>query len=68
MGWAPEWVMSIPMTRNGQVSNELTVSPRYLHIMNMPVMGVITVNGLSQMLETKSAIDVAVLAGTVTGP
>ena len=68
MGWAPEWVMSIPMTRNGQVSNELTVSPRYLHIMNMPVMGVITVNGLSQMLETKSAIDVAVLAGTVTPP
>jgi len=66
MGWAPEWVMSIPMTRNGQVSNELTVSPRYLHIMNMPVMGVITVSGLSAMLENKAAIDVAVLSGSIT--
>jgi hypothetical protein len=69
MGWAPEWVMSIPMSRNGQISNELTVSPRYLHIMNMPVMGIITVSGLSALIANKTLVDIAVLSQTqvVTG-
>jgi len=46
MFWSPELTISMPVSRNGQVSHELIVTPRFLHKVNMPVLTVLTVTGL----------------------
>lgn len=46
MLYTPELVLNLPISRDGQHSNELTVTPRMAHIVNLPVMGVIDVSGL----------------------
>jgi hypothetical protein len=46
MFWSPELTVSMPVSRNGQVSHELIVTPRFLHKVNMPVLTVLTVTGL----------------------
>ena len=44
--YTPELVLNLPISRDGQHSNELTVTPRFAHIVNLPVLGVIDVFGL----------------------
>jgi hypothetical protein len=46
MLYTPELVLNLPISRDGQHSNELTVTPRFAHIVNLPVLGVIDVSGL----------------------
>ena len=46
MLYTPEMVLNLPISRDGQHSNELTVTPRFAHIVNLPVLGVIDVSGL----------------------
>ena len=46
MLYTPELVLNLPISRDGQHSNELTVTPRFAHIVNLPVLGVINVSGL----------------------
>jgi len=46
MFWSPELTVSMPVSRNGQTSHELIVTPRFLHKVNMPVLTVLTVTGL----------------------
>ena len=46
MLYTPELVLNLPITRDGQVSKELTVTPRFSHIWNLPVMTVLTVTGI----------------------
>ena len=48
MLYTPEMVLNLPISRDGQTSNELTVSLRYGHFQNLPVMGVMTVTGLPE--------------------
>lgn len=48
MLYTPELVLNLPITRDGQVSKELTVTPRYNHIVNLPIMTVLTVTGIPQ--------------------
>jgi hypothetical protein len=36
--YAPELTIVVPMSRNGQISKELAVSPRYLHVVNLPIL------------------------------
>lgn len=56
MGWKPEVTMVLPISRNGQTSKELTVQPSFLHIVNLPVLGLINVTGLQEVVADKVAI------------
>lgn len=51
--WSTELVSTLQVTRSGESNSiETMVQPRTLHINMMPVIAVITVNGLEQVLET----------------
>ncbi len=49
--WYPETVVTANVSRNGQLSRETIVQPRYLFINNLPIMGYIAISGLSEALE-----------------
>ncbi len=53
MAWKPEVTVVLPMIRNGAQSKELTVQPSYLHICNLPILGVINVSGISAVAYNK---------------
>jgi hypothetical protein len=57
MAWKPELTMVLPLHRNGANSKELTVQPSFLHITNLPVLGVINVTGLAELASAKTSID-----------
>lgn len=49
MLWSPELTVVMPVSRDGQVSKELIVAPRFLHNVNLPIMTVLTVSGLPEV-------------------
>lgn len=51
MAWSPEVVISLPISRNGQISREISVSPRFTHIQNLPILGVLTVEKIPEVLN-----------------
>ena len=51
MAWSPEVTMILPMTREGQISLENTVSPRFLHFVNCPILTVLEVSNLPDVLN-----------------
>jgi hypothetical protein len=57
MAWKPELTLVLPLHRNGANSKELTVQPSFLHITNLPVLGVVEVTGLAELTSTKTSID-----------
>lgn len=57
MFWAPEMVTKLPITRNGQVSNEMIVQPRFRHIVNVPVLGMLKVKNLSLAAVNKIQVN-----------
>lgn len=59
MGWKPELTIVLPMTRNGQISKELTVQPAFVHVVNLPVLGVFTVNGIEKVIDAKVNVNTA---------
>ncbi len=67
MGWKPELTLTIPISRNGQVSKELTVQPSFLHIVNLPVLIVINVLNLPDVLN-KVSIDFNSVSGYTSAP
>lgn len=44
--YSPEMTVAMPVSRDGQVSKELIVAPRFLHINTLPVLTVLTVTNL----------------------
>lgn len=46
MLWSPELVVKLPISRNGQISKEMMVSPRFMHIVNLPILTVLNVTNL----------------------
>lgn len=46
MLWSPEVTVVLPISRNGQISKELCVTPRFRHIVNLPIMTALTITGL----------------------
>lgn len=56
MLWYPETVVTANISRNGAISRETVVQPRYLFINNLPILGLINVTGLDAALK-KTAID-----------
>lgn len=63
MLWSPELTLVMPISRDNQVSKELTVQPRFLHINNLPILGYMEVTGLEEV-NAKIAIDIN---GSVNG-
>lgn len=57
MIWSPELVAVLPITRNGRISKELTVMPRFRHIVNVPVLGFINVKNLPNAVMSKTPIN-----------
>jgi hypothetical protein len=57
MAWKPELTLVLPLHRNGANSKELTVQPSFLHITNLPVLGVLEVSGLAELTNSKISID-----------
>ena len=51
MLWSPELTVSMPVSRDGQVSKELIVAPRFLHTVNLPIMTMLTVSGLPAVMN-----------------
>ena len=55
--WSTELALVLPVSRNGQVSKELTVSPRFRHICNMPALGVLHVKNLHTVVKERVPVD-----------
>ena len=58
MLWKPELPVVLNMPRNGGYSKELTVQPSFLHIVNCPVLGMLTVTNYDEVMTTKSNLNV----------
>lgn len=54
--WAPELTLNLPMQRQGGVQKELVVQPRYRHVVNVPVLGWLTVEGLPEVFTQRLPI------------
>ena len=50
MLWSPEVVTTMNISRNGQTSKELTVSPRFQHGVCLPILTTLTVTGLPEVI------------------
>lgn len=57
MLWSPELALVLPISRRGQTSKELTVQPRFRHIVNVPVLGVVSVKNLSQVVAARVPVN-----------
>lgn len=62
MAWKPETTTVMPISRGGQVSKELTVQPAFLHVVNLPVLGWITVNNIPAVVASKVAVNFRTVA------
>lgn len=51
MVWAPELVLTVNISRNGQTSKETVVQPRYLFCTHCPIMGYLEVENLENALK-----------------
>lgn len=51
MLYSPETVVRMPVSRDGQVSMELIVAPRFVHINNLPAMAVLNVTNLPDVVS-----------------
>jgi hypothetical protein len=52
MIWSSEMVIGTALTRNGAVVRELAVSPRFIHIPNLPVLTMLTVEGIEDVFAS----------------
>lgn len=51
MAWTPELTISLPISRNGQISKETAVHPRFLHVVHMPVLTVLEVSNIPDVVN-----------------
>lgn len=56
MLYSPEVTTKMPVSRDGQVSNELIVIPRFTHVPVLPVLTVLDVAGLPDVATTKVSV------------
>lgn len=61
MAVRPEITSVLSLPRNGGYSKELTVCPSYLHISNLPIVGILHVTGLEALANERVAIPVDIL-------
>lgn len=51
MAWSPELTMTVPITRNGAISKETVVQPRFQFVVNLPVMTVLVINNVPDVIN-----------------
>lgn len=51
MLYSPEVPTVMPVSRDGQVSKELIVNPRFVHVNNLPLLSVLTVTNMPQIIN-----------------
>lgn len=49
--WSPELVLTANISRDGQISKETLVSPRYLFVVHSPIMTVLDIEGISDVMD-----------------
>lgn len=49
MLYSPEMTTVMPVSRDGQVSKELIVTPRFIHNVNLPIMTLLTIDNLPEV-------------------
>lgn len=62
MAWKPEITTVLQVTRNGATSKELSVMPAFLHIQTLPVLGWLTVTGISAIAAGKATVNMRTIA------
>lgn len=60
--WSPDLAMVVQISREGRTSKELTVQPRFRHIVNLPVMAVLTVTGIELVVGKRVPLDANILS------
>lgn len=55
--WSPESTVVLPISRNGQISKEMIVAPRFYHMTNLPIMTVLTLTNLPAMTNKIVALN-----------
>ena len=58
--WCPPLVSNTQLTREGSTTQELTVQPRNLHVVNCPITGIIHVRGLDNWMKVRKSIAVEI--------
>ena len=61
MLWKPELTLVVPVSKGGSTVKQLTVMPSFLHTVNCPVLGSLTVTGLRDVVATKVAANVEIV-------
>lgn len=51
MAWTPELTVTLPISRNGQISKETAVQPRFLHVVHLPILGVLEISGIPAVVN-----------------
>jgi hypothetical protein len=51
MAWSPELTIVLPIARQGQISRELSVQPRFQHVVNLPIMTVLEISGIPDAIN-----------------
>lgn len=58
MAYKPELVLILPTVRNGANNREISVSPAFRHIVNLPILGSIDVTGIDEVVTKKVTLNV----------
>lgn len=64
MLWRPEITAIMPVSRNGRLSNEVTVTPSLLHINHLPIGGIIEVKNIHLAMANSNDIKVIMTPAT----
>ena len=51
LAWAPELVLTTNISRGGQISKETVVSPRFLFVVNLPILTVLEISNISDVVN-----------------
>lgn len=58
--WAPTITVDVTRTTSGETGRELFTMPRYLHIVNLPILAVLNISGYDQVLGKIASLRKAV--------
>lgn len=61
MAWKPELTLMMPSFRNGANVMEMTVSPSFRHIVNLPIMMTLEVTGIESIIADKAVVYTSVI-------
>lgn len=51
MAWSPELTIILPISRGGQISREIAVSPRFLHVTHCPILAVLNISNVPDVIN-----------------